>query len=49
MDITCLEFSSDGFTMISRGMDDTMKVWDVRNTRKALAEFDDLPNFGETK
>jgi WD40 repeat protein len=49
MDITCLSFSEDNFTMISRSMDDTMKVWDIRSTRKPVTEFDDLPNFGETK
>jgi len=47
-DITCLAFSSDGHTLVSRSMDDTMKVWDIRNPKSSLATFDELSNFGET-
>lgn len=47
-----LYFQEGKFPMNFRSifsMDDTMKVWDIRNPSKALAEFSDLPNFGDTK
>lgn len=43
-EITCLEFSTDGHTMISRGGDETLKVWDLRKFQQPLAVFGDLPS-----
>jgi len=48
MDITCITFSTDKKTFISRSMDDTMKFWDLRNNKTPLAEFKDLTNYGQT-
>ena len=28
--VTSMSFSRDGYTLLSRGMDDTLKIWDVR-------------------
>lgn len=47
-DITCLAFSDDGYTVASRSMDDTMKVWDLRNLKSVVVSFNDLPNYGDT-
>jgi WD40 repeat protein len=30
MQITSLTFSQDGNTLLSRGMDETLKIWDLR-------------------
>ncbi|KAI4892112.1 hypothetical protein NFI96_017896 [Prochilodus magdalenae] len=35
-DTSCLTFSYDGTTLASRGGDDTLKMWDIRNFRKPL-------------
>ncbi|XP_043706759.1 WD repeat-containing protein 70 [Telopea speciosissima] len=43
-DITGLHFSSDGRILLSRSMDDSLKVWDLRNIKKPLQVFDELPN-----
>ena len=34
----------DGKMLASRGGDDTLKIWDIRNTKTALASFPLLPN-----
>lgn len=47
--ITCICFSQDDQTLVSRSMDDTMKIWDVRNNKEPLAIFDNLKNFGDVK
>lgn len=48
-DISSLKVSSDGYTLISRSTDDTLKVWDLRSFKSPLKVFDDLPNkFRET-
>jgi len=44
---TCVTVSKDGNMMISRGGDDTLKVWDMRNLTKALAQYTELDNFFE--
>lgn len=31
--------------VVSRGMDDTMKLWDIRNTKNTLFEWKDLINL----
>lgn len=43
-DITALKFSSDGLILLSRSFDGSLKVWDLRQMKKALHVFDDLPN-----
>jgi len=45
-EITHIQFSKDEHTFITRGMDDSLKIWDLRNFRQCLSSFDDLPNFG---
>eukprot|EP00798_Chlamydomonas_sp_ICE-L_P004303 gene4303-14413_t len=42
-EITCLNFSRDGNTLVSRGMDSTLKLWDIRRFTKPMAVFNDLP------
>ncbi|XP_073686307.1 WD repeat-containing protein 70-like [Garra rufa] len=44
-DTSCLTFSYDGVTLASRGGDDTMKTWDMRNFRKPLAAVSGLTSF----
>eukprot|EP01121_Diplochlamys_sp_Union-15-3_P022775 TRINITY_DN9798_c0_g1_i1.p1 TRINITY_DN9798_c0_g1~~TRINITY_DN9798_c0_g1_i1.p1 ORF type:complete len:593 (+),score=129.31 TRINITY_DN9798_c0_g1_i1:58-1836(+) len=44
-DTSCVAISADGYTVLSRGGDDTLKVCDLRNFTKPLAQFEDLPNF----
>ena len=36
--------SSDGYTLASRGADDSLKLWDLRQLRSPLAEKQELPN-----
>ncbi|CAO3645547.1 unnamed protein product [Cunninghamella blakesleeana] len=33
---SCLVFSKDNFTLVSRGGDDSVKVWDIRNVKKPV-------------
>ncbi|KAL5712100.1 hypothetical protein ACHQM5_014302 [Ranunculus cassubicifolius] len=48
-EITGLKFSLDGRTLLSRSTDGSMKVWDLRQVKKALKVFGDLPNnYGQT-
>ncbi|KAI2660185.1 WD repeat-containing protein 70 [Labeo rohita] len=44
-DTSCLTFSYDGVTLASRGGDDTLKTWDMRNFRKPLAAVSGLTSF----
>ncbi|XP_072371673.1 WD repeat-containing protein 70 [Scyliorhinus torazame] len=44
-DTSCLSFSYDGNTLASRGGDDTIKTWDMRNFRKPLNAASGLPNI----
>lgn len=39
-----LIFSKDGNTMVTRGGDDTVKVWDLRKINQPLVTFDNVPN-----
>lgn len=49
-DIQFVPHQSGGQKFATRGTDDCMKVWDVRNTSSALANFPMLPNrFAHTK
>ncbi|ERN19060.1 hypothetical protein AMTRI_Chr10g8200 [Amborella trichopoda] len=43
-DITGLKFSSDGKILFSRSTDGTLKVWDLRQIKKPVHVFADLPN-----
>ncbi|XP_047315878.1 WD repeat-containing protein 70-like [Impatiens glandulifera] len=43
-DITGLKFSSDGRHLLSRSVDKTLKVWDLRKMKEPLKVFEDLPN-----
>ncbi|KAJ0113267.1 hypothetical protein Patl1_01681 [Pistacia atlantica] len=43
-DITGLKFSSDGRILLSRSFDGSLKVWDLRQMKKPLKVFEDLPN-----
>lgn len=43
-DITGLKFSTDGLILLSRSMDSTLKVWDLRQMKNPLKIFEDLPN-----
>eukprot|EP01132_Coremiostelium_polycephalum_P002286 gene2286-2820_t len=48
-DVSSVKFNRDGYSMISRGLDHTLKVWDLRILGEPLAVFDDLPcDFLET-
>ena len=41
---SCLKFSTDGNRLLSRGADDTMKLWDIRNMTKPLNVATNLEN-----
>ncbi|KAI5315662.1 hypothetical protein L3X38_044838 [Prunus dulcis] len=43
-DITALKFSVDGRILLSRSLDGSLKVWDLRQMKDPLKVFDDLPN-----
>jgi WD40 repeat protein len=36
---------SNGLNVASRSMDDTMKLWDIRNTKEAVFTWKDLANL----
>ncbi|XP_029434454.1 WD repeat-containing protein 70 isoform X2 [Rhinatrema bivittatum] len=44
-DTSCLTFSFDGTTIATRGGDDSLKTWDVRNFKKPLNVVTGLPSF----
>ncbi|XP_068754209.1 WD repeat-containing protein 70-like [Montipora capricornis] len=44
-DISCLTFSHEGSLLTSRGGDDTLKIWDIRNFKRFLNIAMDLPNY----
>ncbi|KAL4237104.1 WD repeat-containing protein 70 [Mactra antiquata] len=44
-DTSSLCFSYDGKVLASRGGDDTVKLWDIRNFKQPLKVKSDLPNF----
>ncbi|KAK8969662.1 hypothetical protein KSP40_PGU009442 [Platanthera guangdongensis] len=43
-DVSGLKFSVDGLILLSRSMDDTLKVWDLRQMKNPVKIFDSLPN-----
>ncbi|KAF0929812.1 hypothetical protein E2562_025949 [Oryza meyeriana var. granulata] len=48
-DITGVKFSTDGQILLSRSMDGTLKIWDLRKMKTPLKVFEDLPNhYAET-
>ncbi|NXN93475.1 WDR70 protein, partial [Rhinopomastus cyanomelas] len=44
-DISCLTFSYDGTVLASRGGDDTLKIWDIRQFKQPLNSVEGLPSF----
>uniref|UniRef100_A0A061QZ94 Wd repeat-containing protein 70-like n=1 Tax=Tetraselmis sp. GSL018 TaxID=582737 RepID=A0A061QZ94_9CHLO len=42
-EITSIGFSRDGHTLITRGGDETLKVWDIRKFKSPLKVFGELP------
>ncbi|KAK7898645.1 hypothetical protein WMY93_019498 [Mugilogobius chulae] len=44
-DTSCITFSYDGVTLASRGGDDTLKIWDMRNFKKPLNVANGLTNY----
>jgi len=39
-----IQFSLDGFTMLTRGGDDTLKIWDLRKLGRPVHVMEGLPN-----
>lgn len=49
-DITCIRMSRNGFSLLSRGSDKTLKLWDLRKFQSPLATVADLETgFGNTQ
>lgn len=46
-DITCLRFAKFSQTLMSRCMDGTLKIWDLRKFGQPMAIYQDLPNCNE--
>jgi len=44
-DTSCLTFSHEGSLLASRGGDDTLKIWDIRNFKRFLNIAMNLPNY----
>ncbi|KAJ3094516.1 WD repeat-containing protein 70, partial [Phlyctochytrium bullatum] len=45
--ISSVNASIDGHGLVSRAFDDTLKLWDLRNFKKPVAEVGSLPNLFE--
>jgi WD repeat-containing protein 70 len=45
--ITNLQVYRDSTRFVSRGLDDTMKLWDVRQSKQPIYSWDSLPNISE--
>merc|ERR1712194_668590 len=45
---SCIKYSMDGDTIITRGGDDTLKVWDVRKLKAPVKTFDNLVSYYDT-
>lgn len=50
-EVTCLKFSQlDGHALLSRGADETLKIWDIRQFKHPMAVAEGLPTlFGNTQ
>ncbi|KAH7624593.1 hypothetical protein Ndes2526B_g00793 [Nannochloris sp. 'desiccata'] len=44
-EITCLQFSLDGTSLLTRGADETLKLWDVRKFKTPVASVSGLPTL----
>lgn len=44
-EITCVKFMKDEKRIATRSMDDTLKLWDIRNTQHPIHEWKDLTNL----
>jgi WD40 repeat protein len=44
-EVTCIKLFKDEKRLATRAMDDTLKLWDVRNTRHAMQEWKELTNL----
>ncbi|XP_064465742.1 WD repeat-containing protein 70-like [Ornithodoros turicata] len=42
-ELSCISFSFDGTALASRACDDTLKLFDMRNLKKCVHTFEDLP------
>lgn len=42
-EVSGLSFAFDGTVLASRGCDDALKLWDLRNVKKCIHSFDDIP------
>ena len=45
LEISNVTFSYDNTCLSSRGADGSVKIWDLRNTKKVLVERTDLPSM----
>ena len=43
-EVTALKQLKDGHRLLSRGLDDSMKMFDIRLPKNAIHEWKDLPN-----
>ncbi|XP_020591411.1 WD repeat-containing protein 70 [Phalaenopsis equestris] len=43
-DVSGLKFSADGLILLSRSMDSTLKVWDLRQMKNPIKIFENIPN-----
>ena len=44
-EVTCVKMFKDEKRIATRGMDDTLKLWDIRNTKHPSQEWKDLTNL----
>jgi len=44
-EITCLQFSVDGTSLLTRGADETLKLWDLRKFKTPVASVSGLPTL----
>lgn len=44
-EITCLQFSLDGTSLLTRGADETLKLWDLRKFKTPVASVSGLPTL----
>ncbi|CDW85197.1 wd repeat-containing protein 70 [Stylonychia lemnae] len=44
-EVSCVKFFKDDKRLVTRAMDDTLKLWDIRNTKHPFQEWKDLINL----